>query len=183
MKRLPEYHKAIRISVYLPIAGREISTKEIISDAFDRGKTVFAPYIHQKTNHDAIDVKRPKMIMEMLQLRSKEEVQALKPDKWGIPTMKAESISARRNCLGGTGVHRDQSESQTSMTGLDMIIVPGVAFDSSFGRLGHGKGFYDYFLDEYRKLMTHTSMPMPYLGWYSRNLRKCTFLRASDNLI
>lgn len=30
--------------------------------------------------------------------------------------------------------------------GLDLILVPAVAFDASFNRLGHGKGFYDRYI-------------------------------------
>ena len=152
------------MSIYLPIAGREISTKEIICDAFDHGKTIFAPYLHRDANVNLISFEKPRMIMEMLQMKSKEEVETYKPDRWGIPTMSTASVSTRKNCLGGTGVDREKVESHSDMIGLDMIILPGVAFDHFFGRLGHGKGFYDYFLDEYQRSVSSTSLRMPRLG-------------------
>jgi len=124
----------------------EISTTDIVGDALAQGKRVFIPYTHALSHPRP---GQPKSIMDMLQLYSMADLASLEPDGWGIPTPRHDSISARLNCLGGTGITdggaRGSGSSNQDM-GLDLIIMPGMAFDADLGRLGHGKGFYDYFL-------------------------------------
>ncbi|KNG52155.1 5-formyltetrahydrofolate cyclo-ligase [Stemphylium lycopersici] len=138
---MPEYQAARRISVYLSMPGGEISTSDIVRNALDEGKKVFIPYTYQL---DTPNQGQPKSIMDMVELHSMKDFDSLEPDKWGIPTPSKESVSSRANCFGGTGV--TNGESGGVQAGLDLIVMPGMAFDSHFGRLGHGKGFYDFFL-------------------------------------
>lgn len=119
----------------------EIQTDPIVRHALSAGKQVFVPYIY-KLQEPCPGM--PKSIMDMVNLQSLSDYESLKPDSWGIPTIKAHTISAREHILIKNG------------KGLDLILMPGVAFDSDPGtsfirRLGHGRGFYDYFLHHYRQ--------------------------------
>jgi 5-formyltetrahydrofolate cyclo-ligase len=141
---MPEYKSAQRISIYLSMPSGEIATDGIVDDALGQGKKVFIPYTYTIS---APADGQPGSIMDMLELKSMDDFRLLKPDKWNIPTPSADTISSRANSFGGTGVTDGKLNTNESMQGgLDLIIMPGMAFDSNFGRLGHGKGFYDYFL-------------------------------------
>jgi len=158
LKDLPEYQRAQRISVYLSMPG-EISTLDILEDAFKQEKKVFIPYIHSDREMS------PPSVMEMLALRSKQDFDELKPDKWGIPSLTQESIPSRENCMGDLGrPARDQIGIEEGEGGLDLIVMPGLAFDSELHRLGHGKGYYDIFLRRYYDNIMAREQKMPFLG-------------------
>ncbi|PGG98025.1 5-formyltetrahydrofolate cyclo-ligase [Polytolypa hystricis UAMH7299] len=150
---LPEYHAAKRLSIYLSMPSGEISTTAIVRDAFSKGKMVYVPYLHKA---DAPTAPPRTSVMDMLALRSLEEYEALGRDKWGIPTIEEGSVPGRKNALGGYGVLlQSQSQSEEGNkdeqedgdeSGLDFIVMPGLAFDEGLRRLGHGKGYYDHFL-------------------------------------
>ncbi|KAF2732978.1 5-formyltetrahydrofolate cyclo-ligase-like protein [Polyplosphaeria fusca] len=145
---MPEYKAAQRVSVYLSMPCGEISTSDIVDDALKQGKKVFIPHTY-KTNTPKAG--QPQSIMDMLELKSMGDFTSLKRDRWGIPTLDEDSILSRANSFGGFGVTDGiLDQSSESKGGLDLIIMPGMAFDSAFGRLGHGKGFYDYFLHRCR---------------------------------
>jgi 5-formyltetrahydrofolate cyclo-ligase len=95
---LPAFEEATRISVYLSMPEGEISTANIVKYALRNGKKVFVPHI-QKSSKPI----RSRTYMEMLALRSQEDLDSLQPDAWGIPTLEKSSLQDRENALGGMG--------------------------------------------------------------------------------
>ena len=61
----------------------------------------------------------------------------------------SEIKSFDRLVYGMYGIQEPSPERRIIVTPdiFDLVIVPGVAFDSKGGRLGHGKGYYDRFLE------------------------------------
>lgn len=177
---LPEYRNAKRIGIYLSMPSGEVSTTSIVQSAFKEGKDVYIPYIHSAVPSLA---RQKNSIMDMLALRSLEEFESLEPDNWGIPSLKQSQVSSRKNCFGGYGVspHED-GKAMNENHGLDLVIMPGMAFDRGFRRLGHGKGYYDHFLTRYSKneVNSKTNTPkLPFLGErpsYSRTNKEETSL-------
>lgn len=160
---LPEYRNAKRISVYLSMPQGEISTTGIVRDALASGKEVFIPYIHSIE----AGLAQPKVsVMDMLSLNSMEEFESLTPDKWGIPSLSEASVPTKRNCFGGYGVETTRPRNPGEISGLDLIVMPGMAFDVNLRRLGHGKGYYDHFLNRYsREVAGSPGAPQkPFLG-------------------
>jgi 5-formyltetrahydrofolate cyclo-ligase len=139
----------------------EISTAGIVHSAFHQGKKVFIPYTYKmKRQPDGW----PSSIMDMVQLESLADYQSLQPDNWGIPTPSAESIAGRHNAFGGRGKSEGDQEFKPSEEGLDIVVLPGMAFDRHLERLGHGKGYYDFFLQRYFHYTQNAKLKMPFLG-------------------
>lgn len=168
---LPEYKNARRIGIYLSMPKGELSTKDIVHDALRNDKMVFVPYIYKSNTQGSV---KTRSLMNMVSLHSLSDYESLRPDAWGIPSVSENSVDDRFQVLraqseGVRKVSREKpsgGETSSSMESkgnerLDIIVMPGVAFDTNLGRLGHGKGYYDHFLDRY-----HCSMaaPMPFLS-------------------
>ncbi|KAH6855752.1 hypothetical protein B0I37DRAFT_389246 [Chaetomium sp. MPI-CAGE-AT-0009] len=142
LKTLSAYVKAKRVSVFLSMPTGEIQTDAIVRDALTAGKEVFIPYLH-KNPVPAPGL--PARVMDMVRLRDLADYESLQPDKWGIPSINPDTVAERQRVFGGPDAQHSDS------TLLDLVLMPGVAFDTHpdngvIRRLGHGKGFYDYFL-------------------------------------
>ena len=94
----------------------ELATPPAIEAALAEGKRVAVPWC------DGDD----------LGLWRLESVSELEPGTWGIP----EPPPSRRG----------EPERRIAPEALDFVVVPGLAFDRSGRRLGHGKGYYDRLL-------------------------------------
>lgn len=120
----------------------EVDTDAIVRNALLAGKQVFVPYIY-KSNLSIPDT--PSRIMDMVKLRDVDEYTSLARDSWGIPSIDPATVPSRQRVLGDAEAIGDST--------LDLVIVPGVGFDldnsGHVRRLGHGKGFYDFFLNRY----------------------------------
>lgn len=93
--------------------------------------------------HHSCRVVAPKVHLEdkSLSLYIIHSFDDLQPGVWGIPEPKEH-----------TTLLMDISQ-------IDLILLPGIAFDHDGGRLGYGGGFYDRFLQRFQQL----SSPVPML--------------------
>ena len=143
----------------------ELTTKNVVIHALQHGKEVYVPYVYRVVTPTS---EGPASMMDMVSLHSQEDFQNFEPDTWGIPTPSKFSIADRKRCLGENS-HDEKSlrNWEGGMQHLDMIILPGMAFDREFARLGHGKGYYDFFLTRYQRALDKAPSPkhgMPFLG-------------------
>lgn len=94
----------------------EVDTRHCLEQALSGGKRCVVPYC----------------LGDLLGLFILKDFSELAPGTFGILEPKPElRRETGRQCLPGD---------------LELILVPGVAFDKKGGRLGRGKGFYDRFL-------------------------------------
>ncbi|KAK7009861.1 5-formyltetrahydrofolate cyclo-ligase [Biomphalaria glabrata] len=112
------FQECQRISIYLPMKN-EVNTLPILRAMLNNGKQCFIPHYH---NDDMI----------MSKLESWEHYEKLPINTWGIrqPT------------------HFDLSNDAILNGGLDLILMPGLAFTKDGRRLGRGKGYYDKYLQK-----------------------------------
>ena len=156
---LDEYKKADLILAYIPDQ-LEADCIPVILDAIEKGKKVAVPKV------DFEELKNGRSRMDFYFLDGKKPLEEqLEEGAYGIREPKAglakfgdfERVPVKavpEPAPLGEGVAEDTaakrggwSEGETS----PFVLVPGVAFTKSGKRLGHGKGFYDIYIEKMRK--------------------------------
>lgn len=119
------YYSATDLLIYKNI-GSEVSTEEIIKDAFKHGKRVWLPRVLS----DSKD-----LCMEFYQITGSS---CLSPGYKGIPEPD----------ISEPFVYHEEKCNST------LMIMPGAAFDINRNRIGYGKGFYDTYLKDKQSMHT-----------------------------
>lgn len=117
---LPEYQAATTVLFYLDVRS-EVRTRHSLEDALASGKKIVVPYCIEGE------------VLELFHLESMDEL----------------SIGMYR-ILEPKPELRALPQKQVPVEEIDLIMVPGVAFDRRGGRTGHGKGYYDKLLEHAR---------------------------------
>lgn len=119
---LPEYKTAKDILIYVS-TGSEADTHELIRKCFADKKNVYVPKVYDRKN------------MRFIKISSLEELDS---GYYGIlePVADAPVWSPKTESDECDGI----------------CIMPGVAFDRGFNRIGYGGGFYDRFLEIHKNI-------------------------------
>ncbi|KAI1432013.1 5-formyltetrahydrofolate cyclo-ligase [Xylaria sp. CBS 124048] len=145
LTKFKPYQEARTVAIYLSMPGCEIQTDPIVRNALASGKQVFVPYLYKSGLPPG---EGPVRFMDMVSLKGIQDYELLQRDKWGIPSVDSATVHERQRIIG------ELTGKRSADAPLDLILLPGVAFDldpetGAVRRLGHGKGFYDYFLHRY----------------------------------
>ncbi|WVQ72188.1 5-formyltetrahydrofolate cyclo-ligase [Cryptococcus sp. DSM 104548] len=153
----PFFKEANHVGCYLSMKKGELQTDGIVDHLLRRGSSLYTPYIPAPPKHThapsapSPSSPPPQEDMKMLRLYSEEDLTQCPEDRWGITDPGLE----RKD--GEGGLREDVMSAK--VPGLDLILIPGVAFDEECNRLGRGKAFYDRFLEQY----TSSNKPRPLL--------------------
>lgn len=118
---LPEYDKAKTVLFYVDVRS-EVRTRHSLPEALQSGKTIVIPWCTETVE------------LALFRLESMDEL--------AIGMYKILEPKPELRLL---------PEKQVDPKSIDLVMVPGVAFDRRGARMGHGKGYYDKLLENARK--------------------------------
>eukprot|EP00271_Cylindrocystis_brebissonii_P005762 TRINITY_DN1800_c0_g1_i1.p1 TRINITY_DN1800_c0_g1~~TRINITY_DN1800_c0_g1_i1.p1 ORF type:complete len:313 (+),score=58.82 TRINITY_DN1800_c0_g1_i1:75-1013(+) len=137
------FHRSQRICGYISCAAlREVGTELLVENILQGpapSKVLYVPRVEDQQSH-------------MRMLRIQDLATDLIPNSMQIlePTVSLPTGEAREDLM-------DAEEP------LDLILMPGLAFDRLGGRLGRGGGYYDTFIERYMERVTAKGWKRPLL--------------------
>jgi 5-formyltetrahydrofolate cyclo-ligase len=118
--RLPAYAAARVVHCYIGV-GSEVQTRSLLTDLLAAGKQLVVPWC------------APGKVLNLFRLTDLDQ---LAPSRFGLLEPRADLRSVLAH--------------QVAPGDLDLLLLPGIAFDRQGGRLGHGAGYYDRLLWQVR---------------------------------
>ncbi|KAK9278287.1 hypothetical protein L1049_027852 [Liquidambar formosana] len=152
----PWFKSCQRLCAYISCSAlREVDTTKVVSEILQnpakdghtqRGKKLYVPRVEDRDSH-----------MRMLNIATIDDL-----------------IANSMNILEPTPVDGDGNERENVMQAndpVDLLLLPGLAFDRSGRRLGRGGGYYDTFLKNYQDLAKERNWKQPLLVSLSYSLQ------------
>jgi len=118
---LPEYKAARGVACFVSMP-KEFGTRKILEGICADGKALYLPRVESVKERT----------MSMLKAEGMSDVDSWPAGKWGIPEPPKDGPP--------------RLEALDEESNLDLVVVPGLAFDRQRRRLGQGAGFYDRWL-------------------------------------
>ena len=154
---LPQYQAAKSIGFFLSMPNYEIQTRSAIHRiVYDDGKVLYVPKVGLDFEECDMDLIRCDTTTSALTAENKGSGERESGsgenemfydnwprNKWGIPEPPL-PVSA------STTKDTNTNDAIAKPGDIDLLIVPGLAFDSNGCRLGQGKGYYDRFIAKMR---------------------------------
>jgi len=137
------FRSARTVAAFCHMPTSEVETTDLLAACFAEGKRVFLPRV------DEGSVRK----MLFLEAHGLQDVES-----WPLNTM---GIREPPSTWNGQVRREVRTLVERERKPLDLIVVPGLAFDTFGRRLGRGKGYYDTFLATCEHLHHEMQLPPP----------------------
>ncbi|KAF7242678.1 hypothetical protein EG68_10275 [Paragonimus skrjabini miyazakii] len=145
-----EYQKCRSIAVYLSLPN-EPDTLPVVRDSLSTGRKVFVPQVLSDDLRFVNNLQGNNSGMTMQRLHSLEQLSQWPLNKWNI---RSPPLPTKWDQIVDQAVEDG---------GVDLVIVPGLAFTRNGKRLGRGGGYYDRYLNWCRARSSTSELNWPML--------------------